>query len=211
MEFQFWVFKIFPKFRFSEKATKSWHNISHRIYELYWSNSEVNIEEIKPTRWYLVQLCASQCILVEVYKPIKSNSVVLGAIQKLHRVPPSWLYFFYINFWIAPSTTELLFITLLSSYLHRDVPSFLCHIFILIYFLKYENIVRSTAWSFVIQIQVQAVCETSQSILTTMQLWYSIKSYQFENQFWQSWYSLITYNNTTIELKFLFKICGLKC
>ena len=70
----------------------------------------------------------------------------------------------------APSTTELLFITLLSSYLRRDVPSFLCHIFILIYFLKYENIVRSTAWSFVIQIQVQAVCETSQSILTTMQL-----------------------------------------
>ena len=38
-----------------------------------------------------------------------------------------------------------------------------------------------------------------------------IKSYQSENQFWQSWYSLIAYNNTAIELKFLFKICGLKC
>ena len=25
---------------------------------------------------------------------------------ELHRVPPSWLYFFYINFWIAPSTTK---------------------------------------------------------------------------------------------------------
>ena len=41
---------------------------------------------------------------------------------KLHRVPQGWLYFFYINFWIAPSTTKLLFIALFSFYLHRDEP-----------------------------------------------------------------------------------------
>jgi hypothetical protein len=34
---------------------------------------------------------------------------------------------------------------------------FLFYILIFIYFLKYETIVRSSAWSFVIQIQIQAV------------------------------------------------------
>ena len=32
-------------------------------------------------------------------------------------------------------------------------------ILIFIYFFKYETIVRSRAWSFVIQIQIQAVCK----------------------------------------------------
>jgi hypothetical protein len=40
---------------------------------------------------------------------------------------------------------------------NRPQDFFPFHILILIYFFKYEIIVRSSAWSFVIQIQIQAV------------------------------------------------------
>ena len=55
--------------------------------------------------------------------------------SELHRVPPNWFLLLYwvpictvmhrvgfINFWIAPSTTKLLFIALYTSFLHRDAP-----------------------------------------------------------------------------------------
>ena len=39
---------------------------------------------------------------------------------EMHRDAPRWLYFFYNIFWILLSATELIYIALLSSYLHRD-------------------------------------------------------------------------------------------
>ena len=45
---------------------------------------------------------------------------------KMHQSPSSWLFFFYINFWIAPSCTQcflLLYILLICTVMHRAPPS----------------------------------------------------------------------------------------
>ena len=39
---------------------------------------------------------------------------------EMHRDAPRRLYFFYNNFWIAPSATKMIFFALFSSYLHCD-------------------------------------------------------------------------------------------